>query len=481
MNLRRVLRILGLVLYALAGAQLVPLVWCFLPVDGVSIRGFLAGSGLSALLGLTFQLVGHNEGELYRREGVLTVVGAWLLASLAGAVPYVASGAIASPVDAFFESVSGFTTTGASILLEIEALPRPILFWRSLTQWLGGIGIVVLFVALLSELGPGARFLVKLEMPGPKAEIMHARVRHTALALFRIYLALSAAQVLLMLLLGASVYDALVYTFSTMSTGGFAPYSESASHFPVANQLVILVFMIVAGGNFSLYYALAARRNWGVLRDAELRTYLGMIAAASVLVASDVLAYDAAADVGRTAVDAVFQVTSILTTTGFATADFADWPDVSRAVLVAVMVGGGCAGSTAGGTKVIRLLIGWKAAMREVRLTYRPNAVVAITQGGRAVPEDNVRGVVGLLLLWVLAWGVGGLLLSVGGAGIVTATTAAIATLSNVGPGLEAVGPAGNFAAFAPWQKLVMTVLMLLGRLEFFAMLALFQSRFWRR
>jgi trk system potassium uptake protein TrkH len=482
-NFRRLLRILGLVLYVLAAAQLVPLVWCIVPADFASATGLLIGSVASALIGFAFRSLGSDGGEFYRREGVMTVVFSWLLASIVGAIPYLASGAVVDPVDALFESTSGFTTTGASILVQIEALPRPILFWRSMTQWLGGIGIVVLFVALLSELGPGARYLLKLEVPGPKAEIFHPRVQHTAIALFRIYLVLTAAQALLMLILGASLYDALVYSFSTVSTGGFAPYTDSAAHFPASIQFVMLLFMLAAGINFSLYHALATRRDLGLLRDVEVRAYFAIGAAAVCLVGIDLLSEGGPVvdHLGRTILDATFQVVSLLTTTGFATTDFANWPDLSRAILVGLMLAGGCAGSTAGGAKIIRLLIGWKAALREVRLTYSPYSVVAITVGGKPVPEETVRGVVSLLLLWTIAWGIGAILLSVGHPGIVTAATASIATLSNIGPGLDTVGPSGNFAFFAPWQKLVMSFLMWLGRLEFFAVLALLQLHFWRR
>ncbi len=480
MNPLRVVHILGLLLLVLAGAQLVPLLWCLQAGSSAAAPGFLVGAGASALLGVAFRVLGRNAGELYRRDGVLIVVGAWILASVTGAIPYLATGAISSPIDALFESVSGFTTTGASILVQIESVGRPVLFWRSLTQWLGGIGIVVLLVALLSELGPGARFLFKLEVPGPKAEILHARVRETAAALFRVYLALTLAEIVLLLGFGLSFFDALTHTFSTVSTGGFSPYGDSIAHFSRPVHLVIMLFMVAAAVNFSIYYALIRRRDLHSLRDAELRFYLLLLAAASALVAVDVVDRTSGFAIGPV-VDAVFQVISILTTTGFATVDFAEWPDFSRATLVMLMVAGGCAGSTAGGAKLVRLMIGWKAAIREVRLTFNPASVIAVVVGGRAVPEDSVRSVVALLLLWVLAWGLGTILLAVGEPGIVTAATGSIATLSNIGPGLAAVGPSQNFAFFAPWQKLVMVVLMLLGRLEFFALLALLQPHFWRR
>lgn len=479
MNWRRVLHILGLVLFVLAAAELVPLVWALEGGEGRALLGFSSGAALAAFLGGVFRWLGSREGELYRRDGVLIVVGAWVMASLVGAIPYLVSGVLPSPADALFESASGFTTTGASVLTDIESAGRPMLFWRSLTQWLGGIGIVVLFVALLSELGPGARFLFKLEVPGPKAEIMHERVRDTALALGRIYLLLSGLLVVSLLLCGASLFDALTHTFSTVSTGGFSPHTESAAIFSPVGQMVLIVFMLAAGVNFSLYFFLIRSRDLRALRDAELRLYLILVALATVLVTANV--YLAGGnELGGVLLDAAFQVVSITTTTGFATADFSHWPTLSQALLLGAMVLGGCAGSTSGGAKILRGIIGWRAAMREVRLVFSPNSVIAVVAGREAVPEESVRSVVALLVLWFLAWGLGALLLSIGDFGIVTAATASIATLSNIGPGLGPVGPAGNFAFFAPWQKLVMVLLMWLGRLEFFALLALFQRRFWR-
>jgi trk system potassium uptake protein TrkH len=478
MNGPRILGILGRVLLILGGAQLLPVLFCLGPGQGPALRGFLIGAVIAASLGFAFRHFGSTEGELYRRDGVLIVVVSWLLASVTGAIPYLASGAIPGVVDAFFESASGFTTTGASILTDIEALDRGILFWRSFTQWLGGIGIVVLFVALLSELGPGARFLFKLEVPGPKAEILHARVKHTAAMLARIYVAISLAQAVVLMALGLDIYDALTHTFSTVSTGGFSPYAESAGHFDRAVQLAILVFMLAAGVNFSLYFAAVRSRSLAALRDTELLVYVGVALIASLVVALDIEPADGSR--AHATLDAVFQVVSILTTTGFATADFAQWPALSEALLVGLMLIGGCAGSTAGGPKVIRILIAWRAAIREVRLTFSPNAVIAIAVGGKAVPEESVRAVVSLLLLWVAAWGLGTVLLAAGGTGVLTAATASVATLSNIGPGLELVGPAGNFAEFASWQKLVMVFLMWLGRLEFFAVLALLNRKFWQ-
>jgi trk system potassium uptake protein TrkH len=476
MNLRRVLHSLALVLFVLSGAQLLPLLWADSWAD---VRAFLTGAGITGAVGLAMRFWGNREGELYRREGVLIVVGSWVLASLGGAIPYLVSGVLPNPADALFESASGFTTTGATVLTDLSIVGEPILFWRSFTQWLGGIGIVVLFVALLSELGAGARFLFKLEVPGPKAEVLHARVQDTALALARIYLAISLAEVVLLLAAGLSIFDAVTHTFSTVSTGGFSPHPASVGHFSPVVQGIVMVFMLAAGINFSLYFALVRRRDRSALGNAELRLY-GLVVAAATVVLSIDLVRSTDAPLLNAPFDSLFTVISIVTTTGFSTEDFSEWPSPSRAVLVALMVFGGCAGSTAGGAKIVRAMVCWRAALREVRLTFSPNSVIAIVVGRDPVPEESVRSIVALVVLWVAGWGAGSILLCIGEVDLITAATAAIATLSNIGPGLAAVGPFGDYSFFAPWQKLVMVGLMWLGRLEFFALLALFQRQFWR-
>lgn len=480
MNFRRVLHILSLLLLVLAAAQLVPLIWCFEGDESRAALGFLCASATSAVLALLFHRLGHQEGDLYRRDGVLIVVGAWILASLTGAIPYWVGDVLQNPIDALFESASGFTTTGATVLHDIEAAGHPMLFWRSFTQWLGGIGIVVLFVALLSELGPGARFLFKLEVPGPKAEVLHDRVQDTAIALGRVYLVLSLAEVGVLLALGLNAFDALTHTFSTVSTGGFTPHADSIARFSPPIRLAITFFMAAAGINFAHYYTLVRRRDIVVFRDAEFRTYLWIVVGATFLISLSLAGESAGASFHMLG-DALFQVVSILTTTGFATVDFNEWPDPARTLLVTIMILGGCAGSTAGGFKISRAIIAWRAAMREVRLTYGPNSVISIALGGISVPEDSVRSVVALFFLWIAAWGAGTLLLSVGDIDIVSAGTASIATLSNIGPGLGLVGPTGDFAFFSSWQKIVMILLMWLGRLEFFAVLAILHPRFWTR
>ncbi len=483
MNLRPAMRVLGRLLGVLALAELLPVLCCLWYGEGAAAWAFVGTSVLTGLCGLALMRQGRaRPGELYRRDGILIVVGGWVLASAFGALPYLFSGAIAHPVDALFESASGFTTTGASILTDIEAAGRGVLFWRSFTQWLGGMGIIVLFVALLPELGPGARFLYKLEVPGPTKETLHPRVHDTAAALWRIYLAMSGAEIVLLLAAGLDLYDALTHTFSTLSTGGFSPRGASVAAFdsPLV-EVIIIVFMLAAGVNFSLYYGLARYRGRNLLRDRELAAYLGLTVAASLLIFLNLAWEGGYEGLHWALLDSLFQVASIITTTGFATADFDVWPNESRVLLVSLMFVGGCAGSTAGGMKIMRLVIGLKAAFREVRLIFSPNTVLKVFVGGKAVPEAVVRSVGGFLILYFTSWAIGLLLLTIGGADLETSMSAAIATLGNIGPGLHAVGPTANFAFFSPWQKLVMVVLMWIGRLEIYAIAAVASVAFWRR
>ena len=482
MNLRPTLRVLGLLLAVMAVAELLPTLCCLWYGERISALAFVGTSVLTGLCGGTLVFFGRGGGEIYRREGILIVVGGWVLASVFGALPYLLSGAIGHPVDALFESASGFTTTGASILTKIEDVDRGVLFWRSFTQWLGGMGIIVLFVALLSELGPGARFLYKLEVPGPTAETLHPRVHDTAVALWRIYLLMSGAQVVLLLLAGLDLYDALTHTFSTLSTGGFSPRGDSVAAFgsPLV-EIIIIAFMIAAGANFSLYYGLRRHRGRNLLKDPELRLYLGLILAVSLVVCFILIADGSYKNLPRAFLDSLFQVASIVTTTGFATTDFDAWPNLCRILLVVLMFVGGCAGSTAGGMKIMRLVIGLKSAFREVRLIFSPSTVMSVFIGGKAVPDPVVRSVAGFLILYFASWAVGLVLLTVGGADLETSISASIATLGNIGPGLHAVGPSADYAFFSAWQKLVMVVLMWIGRLEIYAIAAVASVAFWRR
>jgi trk system potassium uptake protein TrkH len=476
-------RFLGRLLLVLAAAELLPAAVALLTGETAAAWAFAASALVTAAAGGGLAWAGRRAvAELYRREGVLIVVGGWVLASVFGAVPYLLAGTLANPVDALFESASGFTTTGASVLTDIAAAGPAVLFWRSFSQWLGGMGIIVLFVALLPELGPGARFLYKLEVPGPTAETLRPRIHDTAVVLWRIYLGMTVVQAALLMLAGLGLYDAVTHTFSTLSTGGFSPRNGSVAEFDSPwVHLIVVAFMVLAGGNFSLYYRMRRRQGWNLLRDTEYRLYLAIVGAVTAVVALDLLARGTYPVGWRVLLDALFQVVSILTTTGFATADFSTWPPLSRMLLVVLMFVGGCAGSTAGSMKVMRMVVGLKSAFREVRLNFSPTTVAAVIVGGKPVPEGVVRSVAGFFILYLTSWGVGSLLLTLGGPSLVTAGTAAAATLGNIGPGLEAVGPVANYAFFGERDKLLMVLLMWLGRLELYAVLSLFALPFWRR
>ncbi len=484
MNLRPTLKFLGHLLMLLAAATAFPVLCCLWYGESQAALAFVTTAAVTGLAGWILHRAGAGEedGELYRREGILIVVGGWILASVFGALPYVLTGTIPDPVDALFESASGFTTTGASILTDIESAGRGILFWRCFTQWLGGMGIIVLFVALLSELGPGARFLYKLEVPGPTAETFRPRVHDTAAVLWRIYLLLSGIEVVLLLLAGLDLYDAMTHTFSTMSTGGFSPRNASVAAFgsPLV-EIIIIVFMLLAGINFSLYYGIRRHRGQALLADPEFRVYVAITLAASIAITIILTTQGSYEHLPRAFLDSLFQVTSILTTTGFATADFDVWPNLPRVLLVSLMFLGGCAGSTAGGMKIMRLVVGVKAAWREVRLIFSPSSVLSVFVGGKTVPENVVRSVAGFLILYFACWAAGTCLLTFGAADLETSSSAAIACLGNIGPGLHAVGPTQNFAFFSSWQKLVLVVLMWLGRLEVYAIAAVVSASFWRR
>ncbi len=484
MSLRPTLKFLGRLLLVLAVAELVPIAVCLVYGERSAAWAFAITATLTGLTGGIFIGLGRGGGQLYRREGILIVVGGWALASIFGAVPYVLTGTTHGLVDAVFESASGFTTTGASILEDIESAGRGILFWRSFSQWLGGMGIIVLFVALLPELGAGTRFLYKLEVPGPTAETLHPRVKDTASAMWRIYVYLTGTLLVLLMAAGMDLFDAATHAFSTLSTGGFSPRNRSVAAFESPTiEVLLTVFMILAGINFSLYYRFWRERRHTTWRDPEFRIYIGIIAGFTVWIASHLMFTGHYADrgLGRTILDSVFQVASLVTTTGFGTADFDQWPVLSKMLLVTLMFVGGCAGSTSGGLKVMRMVIGMKSALREVRFMFSPSSVISIFVGGKAVPEAVVRSVMGIFILYFSTWGMATLLLTAGDHGLRTSATAAIATLGNIGPGLEAVGPTQNFAFFAGWQKLLMVLLMWLGRLEVYAVAALFTVSFWRK
>ncbi|MFH1638715.1 MAG: TrkH family potassium uptake protein [Chloroflexota bacterium] len=481
MRIRFILHYLGLLLIGLALFMLLPLgfsIYYREPDITALIISFL----ITATVGLVMRLSSHKpDTSLSRREALLLVAGTWVLSSIFGALPYMFSGVLPSAADAFFESMSGFTTTGASVLTHIADQPRGILLWRDLTQWLGGMGIIALFVAVLPMIGIGAAHLIESELPGPKGERITARVRDTARILWLLYVGLTVIEITALTMTGMTFFDALLNTFGTMPTGGFSPHNLSIGGYnSLPAEIVIIIFMILAGTNFQLFYYILWKRDFRVVvANRELRAYLGIMLVASLLIALDLfrgLGYSLANAFRY----ASFQVVSIQTTTGFATADFSAWPPFSQAILLVLMGIGASACSTGGAIKVIRVLVLIKFACRQILVVLNPNAVRPIKLAGKVLSEQFITEIVALSVLYASVLVLGFVVMSAFGLDPLSALSSVAASLGNVGPGLGMVGPMANYAFIHPVGKVFLAFCMLIGRLEFWTVLTLFVPSFWR-
>jgi trk system potassium uptake protein len=483
MRVRVVAHYLGLLVIIVGLLMILPLAWSlyhqwpdFLP--------FAISASITVVAGLLlWRLMPGGEGNLTRREGLALVVWAWVLVSLFGALPYQLAGTFPSYLDAYFEAMSGFTTTGATVLTSIESQPQGILLWRNFTQWLGGMGIVTLFVALFPMLGIGAAHLYEAEMPGPQPERLAGRIRDTARALWWLYIGLSALEFILLWFRGAiPLFDALTITFGTMPTGGFLHLSSSVGAYnnSVFITSIVTLFMVMAGINFGLYYYLLGKRHpRHLFNNPEFRLYMAIFIGASLIIALDLMK-NMGQPVGEAFRYATFQAASIQTTTGFTTANFDAWPSLSRAILLVLMIIGASAGSTGGALKVVRILVLAKCAFRQVFLAFSPRSVLTLKLGGNVLPESVVSGIVGTSILYFATLIIAFLAMSAMGLDNITAFSSVAATLGNVGPGLGSVGPAGNYFFLPPFGKIVLILCMLVGRLEFFTVLALIIPAFWR-
>jgi trk system potassium uptake protein TrkH len=438
---------------------------------------------MAALLAISLPLAAKKpkNTRIYAREGFVCVALAWLAMSLFGALPFVISGAIPSYVNALFETVSGFTTTGATILTEIESLPKGILFWRSFTHWIGGMGVLVLMLAVLPSDNGRAMYLLRAEVPGPTKDKLVPKMRQSAMILYGIYVALTVAEIIALLCTRMPFYDSVVNALATAGTGGFSVKNASiAAYNNPAAEWVIAIFMLIFSINFNVYFLLLLRRFRNVLKNEELRIFFAICLVATVAVTLNTV--EGAASVGDAVRAAFFQVASITSTTGFATVDYnALWPAFSKAALILLTVIGACAGSTAGGLKLSRVIILVKNAFREVRHTLRPRSVNVVRMDGEALPEPTLRSATNYLSIYVLILAFSTLLISIDGFGLETSFTAALTCINNVGPGLGAVGPAGSFAGFSVFSKLLLSFVMLIGRLEFLPVLVILSPSVWKR
>jgi trk system potassium uptake protein TrkH len=487
-NARIIVRVNAGVVLALGVALLVPLTISFLYGDGSWVSFLLPAVVIAAIGGAGMLATQPPSGRtvvyVSNRDVYLSVTLAWLLAALLGGVPFLLDGTFGSLLDSTFEAMSGFTTTGASLLSEVETETPSILFWRSMTQWLGGIGIVVLFVAVAPMIGFGAARLLGAEVSALTETRFTPRIASTAKALLAIYLTLSLAQVLALLLAGMDLYDAVVHTFATVATGGFSTKTASIGFYDsVAIEAVISVFMVLSGVSFSLYYLLYARRRLDVVLDRELLTYLAIIAAAIFFVwGMLVFEGDYADSEGKAFRDSAFTVTSIVTTTGFVTADFDAWATGAKITLVLLMFVGGCAGSTAGGIKVIRVIIVFRTVFEDVFRMVHPRAVTPLRIGTRVLPEGVRMAVLGLFAAWIVVFVLATFLVGIQrDLDPFSAATAVAATLNVIGPGMGSVGASESYETINVFGRVVLTLCMLLGRLEIFTALALLHPTFWRK
>ncbi len=478
MNYKVILHTLGWVLNIEGIAMLLPLICslCYREWDMAKI--FLFCIAICLVIGVVLTKKPLDKKTMYAKEGFICVGLSWIVLSIFGSLPFIFSGT-ASVVDSLFETASGFTTTGASILTDVEALPNGLLFWRSFTHWLGGMGVLVFLVALLPLAGGNNLHLIKAESPGPSVSKLVPKVRSTAKILYLMYLGLTVLQIILLLLGGFNLFEALTISFGTAGTGGFGILNSGCADYSPYIQIVITVFMILFGVNFSLYYLLLLGKIRDVLKSEELRAYFGIILVAIVVIVLN--CRDMYQNIGDAIRHTAFQVGAVITTTGFSTTDFDLWPTLSRTIMVLLMFVGAMAGSTGGGIKVSRIMILFKSVKKEIFSSIHPNATKKVALDGRPVEHQVVRGVNNYMAAYVLIFAASVLLITIDNFSPTTNFTAVLSAMNNIGPGLEAVGPTQNFSIFSDFSTIVLTADMLIGRLEIFPFLVLFAPSTWRK
>lgn len=477
MNYKLVLRLVGKTLLVEACAMLLPLLVCLIYREDPS--PFLITIPLLVVVGIALSLLKSND-HFFPREGFFAVALIWLLVAAFGALPFYFSGFFNSYIDCFFEAVSGFTTTGASILTEVEPLPKGILFWRSFMHWLGGMGVLILTIALLPSLGARTLYLMKAESPGPVVSKLVPKTRQSSMILYGIYCVMTLIEIICLRLAGMPWYDSVVNSFATAGTGGFAVKNISiAAYGSPAIEIIITVFMLLFSVNFSLYFLLLCGKVKQALSSDELRFFLIVVFGSIVLISINI--WDMYPPDGSAIRHAAFQVGTIISTTGFASTDFNLWPEFSRVLLVLLMFVGACAGSTGGGIKCSRILLLLRAIRREIRQVIHPRSVNVVKLDGRVVEEDTLRSVYIFFAAYLFITLGATLLISVDNNSFGTTFTAVVACIGNIGPGLEAVGPMGNFSFFSDFSKLILSLCMIIGRLEVLPVLVLFSGSAWKR
>ncbi|MBQ6151175.1 MAG: TrkH family potassium uptake protein [Mogibacterium sp.] len=480
MKTKVVLHTVGQILLIEAGLLIIPVIVGLIYHEHASVRAFLITAVLTAAAGGLLSLVRPGKSSIYAREGFAITGLSWIVLSFFGCLPFVISRQIPGFIDAFFETVSGFTTTGSSILTDIESLDNAMLFWRSFTHWIGGMGILVFSMIIVPLGGKRSMYILRAEAPGPSSAKLVPKMRDTAAILYGIYFAMSALLLVLLLAGGMPLFDCFINVFGTAGTGGFSNHGASIGHYDSEYfEVVISIFMLMFGVNFNIYYLVFLRRFKAAIRSEEFHWYLGIVAFAVITIAININSlYGSLHQAVR---HSFFSVSSIITTTGFGTMDFDQWPEYSRTLLVLLMFIGACAGSTGGGLKVSRIMLLLRTAKRSMRRMIHSRSVESIRFEGRIVEEDTLNTCMIYLTVYCLVTVVSVVLVSLNNFPFEVNVTGVIACINNIGPGLGMVGPAGNFAAFSGLSKLVLAFDMLAGRLELFPVLFLFSVRTWKR
>ena len=478
---KKLICLTGLILLLIGICMIPSLITAMIYRETVSAQCFLATILFCVIIGgVITVLLPIRKVSLRRRDGFLLVSGIWVLVSLISAVPLTLSGAIPDFIDSFFEMCSGYSTTGSTILSNIEALPKSMLFWRSFTHWLGGMGIIVFTAALVPGMGIEGQAIASVESPGPTFDKQTAHYTDTAKRLYLLYLGFTAAQTILLCLGGMNLYDSLLHTFGTVGTGGFSDYQDSIACFASPYiRWVIILFMTMCGINFNLYFDLFRKGPRAVFRDEELRLYLLIILACTAGIMIDLTASGVIRSPFHSLTESAFQVTSLITTTGYATTDYNAWPTFAKMLLLLLLLTGACSSSTGGGVKVVRVVVALKMIKRGIRKKLHPSRVYPVKLDGKTVPQEISTNISNFILFYIVVFFAGTFLISFDGKDLVTTFSSVLTCLGNVGPGFNLVGPAGNFNIFSPLSKIVLSLLMIAGRLELYPFLLLFSPHSW--
>lgn len=479
MNIKMVFSILGRALVIEAFLLLCPLLIGVIYREQ-SFADYLIPIGGLLVIGVPLAFLKPKNQSIYAKEGFVTVALVWILMSLAGAVPFVLSGAIPNYADALFETVSGFTTTGATVVVDVEALSHSLLFWRAFTHWIGGMGVLVFVLAILPGYNAGIMHVFRAESPGPSVGKLVSKLTYTARILYSIYVLMTVVETVLLLCGGMSLFDSVLHAFSTAGTGGFGVKNTSLAFYnSVYLEMVVAVFMFLFGINFNLFYLLLIGNFKKVVKSEEFRVYFIIVVGSTLVIALNILSL--CANFGEALRYSFFQVTSISSTTGFSSADFNEWPALSKAILILLMMIGACGGSTGGGIKVSRVLILFKSVAADVKKLLHPRAVVTTKLEGERLSEDTERNVHTYFILWVAIVVVCTALLCIDINDFLTNFSATLACIGNIGPGFNFVGPLNNYALYSPYSKVMLSFVMLVGRLEIFPMIIMLAPRTWKR